>query len=82
MTSDAHSIDSQEMIQQLLAPSRSKTLDTYLVLSSCGVNLHDTVADIGCGPFTGTGTIQGVPVPVNGRQRVGESGNSLHQNPA
>ena len=40
----------QEFIQMLLAPERSQSVDTFLVLSFSGINLHDTVADIGCGP--------------------------------
>jgi ubiquinone/menaquinone biosynthesis C-methylase UbiE len=40
----------QEFIQRLLSPKRSQTLDTFLVLSISEINLHDTVADIGCGP--------------------------------
>ena len=50
MTSEADSMSSQEMIQRLMAPSRARTVDTYVILSLCGINLHDTVADIGCGP--------------------------------
>ncbi len=48
MTSEPMS--NQEFIQRLLSPERSRTLDTFLVLSFSPINLHDTVADIGCGP--------------------------------
>ena len=40
----------QDFIQQLLAPERSKSMDTFSVLSFSEINLQDTVADIGCGP--------------------------------
>lgn len=38
------------MIQALLDPNRAKTLDTFLILTLSDINLHSTVADIGCGP--------------------------------
>ena len=40
----------EEFIQRLLSPERSQSADTFLVLSFSEINLHDTVADIGCGP--------------------------------
>lgn len=48
MASEATS--SQKLIQRLLAPERSRSVDTFLILSFSEINLHDTVADIGCGP--------------------------------
>ena len=50
MTSEADSSDSKAMIQRLLSPRRTQALDIFLILSLCGINLHDTVAEIGCGP--------------------------------
>ena len=43
-------MSTQDFIQSLLSPNRAQTLDTFLILSLCGINLHDTVAEIGCGP--------------------------------
>ena len=43
-------ITTQELIQHLMAPDRAETSDPFLILSFSGINLHDTVADIGCGP--------------------------------
>ena len=40
----------QDLIQALMSPDRARILDTFLILNMSGVNLHDTVADIGCGP--------------------------------
>ena len=48
MTSEPMS--TQEFIRRLLAPERSQSVDIFLVLSFSEINLHDTVADIGCGP--------------------------------
>ena len=48
MTSEPMS--NQEFIQRLLSPERSQAVDTFLVLTYSEINLHDTVADIGCGP--------------------------------
>ena len=50
MTSDADQTPTQELIQRLLAPEREQNLDSLLILSFSGINLHDTVADLGCGP--------------------------------
>ena len=50
MTSKPNQMTNQEFIRRLLAPDRAQTLDPFLVLSFCEINLHDTVADIGCGP--------------------------------
>ena len=50
MTSNPEELTTQELIQRLMAPERAQTLDPFLVLSFSGINLHDTVADIGCGP--------------------------------
>ena len=38
------------MIQALLSPDRVKSVDTFLILTLSEINLHSTVADIGCGP--------------------------------
>ncbi|SVC84320.1 uncharacterized protein METZ01_LOCUS337174, partial [marine metagenome] len=42
--------DNQEFIQRLLSPARAETLDTLTIFSFCPINVHDTVAEIGCGP--------------------------------
>ena len=47
MTAELDPMTTQEFIQPLLAPER---LDPFVVLSFCEIDLHDTVADIGCGP--------------------------------
>ena len=43
-------MSSQEFIQRLLSPDRLEILDPFVVLSFCPINVHDRVADIGCGP--------------------------------
>ena len=50
MTAEPNSMTTQERIQWLLAPERLERLDPFRILSFCEINLHDTVADIGCGP--------------------------------
>ena len=50
MTSESYGISAQELIQRLLDPERTKNLDTFLILTLSDINLHSTVADIGCGP--------------------------------
>ena len=50
MTSESQEISTQDMIQALLSPDRAKMVDTFLILSLSDINLHSTVADIGCGP--------------------------------
>ena len=50
MTSESPQIDTQELIQRLLDPDRAKNLDTFRILALSDINLHSTVADIGCGP--------------------------------
>ena len=40
----------QDRIRRYLSPERAEKLDPFVVLSFCPVNVHDTVADIGCGP--------------------------------
>jgi ubiquinone/menaquinone biosynthesis C-methylase UbiE len=50
MTSKPESTSTQEFIRQLMSSERSQKLDTFLILSFSGINLHDTVGDIGCGP--------------------------------
>ncbi len=50
MTSESYRISAQELIQRLLNPDRAKSLDTFLILTLTDINLHSTVADIGCGP--------------------------------
>ena len=50
MTSEHQEISTQELIQRLLDPDRAKKLDTFLILTLSDINLHSTVADIGCGP--------------------------------
>ena len=43
-------MSSQEFIQRLLSPERVEALDPLVILSFCPINVHDRVADIGCGP--------------------------------
>ncbi|PKB66281.1 MAG: hypothetical protein BZY81_07575 [SAR202 cluster bacterium Io17-Chloro-G4] len=50
MTSDSNEMDSQELIEALVSPERAKAVDTFLILTLSDINLHSTVADIGCGP--------------------------------
>ena len=50
MTSEPEQMSTQEFIQRLLAPEREQKLDAFAVLSMSDINLHDTVAEIGCGP--------------------------------
>ena len=50
MTSEPEQMSTQELIQQLLSPDRAQTIDTFLILGTSSINLHDTIADIGCGP--------------------------------
>jgi len=40
----------QELIQALMSPDRAQRLDDFLILNMSGINIHDTVAEIGCGP--------------------------------
>lgn len=55
----------QELIQRLLRPDRVHTLDPFIVLGLLGINSHDTVADIGCGP--GYFTIPLAKSVINGK---------------
>jgi ubiquinone/menaquinone biosynthesis C-methylase UbiE len=55
----------QEFIRALLAPERAEWLDPFPILSFSGINLHDTVADIGCGP--GFFTVPLAKYLVNGK---------------
>jgi|TARA_Y100000031_G_scaffold117137_1_gene129968 ubiquinone/menaquinone biosynthesis C-methylase UbiE len=50
MSSESDPMTTQDFIRRLLAPERAQDLDTFAVLTFSGINLHDTVADIGCGP--------------------------------
>ena len=50
MTSESYGMSSQELIQHLMNPDRAKGLDTFLILTLSNINIHSTVADIGCGP--------------------------------
>ena len=65
MTSEPEEMSTQEFIQRLLAPDRAQRTDTFLILSMSGVNLQDTVADIGCGP--GYFTVPLAKYLVNGK---------------
>jgi SAM-dependent methyltransferase len=50
VTSSSGQSDNQGFIQRLLSPERAATLDTLTIFSFCPINVHDTVAEIGCGP--------------------------------
>ena len=50
MTSSSGPSDNQGFIQRLLSPERAAMLDTLTIFSFCPINVHDTVAEIGCGP--------------------------------
>ena len=50
MTSESYGMSAKELIGRLLNPDRAEALDTFLILTLSGINLHSTVADIGCGP--------------------------------
>jgi ubiquinone/menaquinone biosynthesis C-methylase UbiE len=50
MTSESYGMSAQELIQRLINPDRAKKLDPFMVLTLSDINLHSTVADIGCGP--------------------------------
>ena len=50
MASQPDQPTTQQRIERYLRPERYQTLDPFTVLSFCPVNLHDRVADIGCGP--------------------------------
>ena len=63
--SGSKSMSSQEFIRRLLAPERAQHLDAFAILSFGGINLHDTVADIGCGP--GFFTVPLAKYLVNGK---------------
>lgn len=63
MTSEP--ISTSEFIRRLLSRERSDSLDSFVVLSHSEINLHDTVADIGCGP--GFFTVPLAKFLVNGK---------------
>ena len=48
--SEIPSSSAQDRIRRYLSPERAQKLDPFVVLSFCPVNVHDVVADIGCGP--------------------------------
>ncbi len=65
MSSEAGEISTPDLIQALMSVDRVKNTDTFLILSMSGINLHDTVADIGCGP--GFFTVPLAKYLVNGK---------------
>ena len=65
MTSNQGPMDNREFIGRLLSAERAETLDPLVILSFCPINLHDTVADIGCGP--GYFTLPLAKTLVNGK---------------
>ena len=65
MPSNRGPLDKQEFIGRLLSPERAETLDPLVIMSFCPINIHDTVADIGCGP--GFFTLPLAKVLVNGK---------------
>lgn len=65
MTSSSEPTEIQEFIRLLLSPKRLETSDPFVILSFCPLNVHDTVADIGCGP--GYFTLPLAKALVNGK---------------
>ncbi len=65
MSSEPVELTTQELIQALMSPDRAQRLDNFLILNMSGINLHDTVAEIGCGP--GFFTIPLAKYLVNGK---------------
>ena len=50
MATAPETMPTQELIQRLLRPDRVHRLDPSIILGLLGINSHDTLADIGCGP--------------------------------
>ena len=65
MASQPDSNTVEDRIRRYLSPERAQKLDPFVVLSFCPVNVHDTVADIGCGP--GYFTLPLAKMLVNGK---------------
>ena len=65
MTSEHYEMTTREFIQRLLSPERAERLDPLVILSFCPINIHDRVADIGCGP--GYFTVPLAKALVNGK---------------
>ena len=40
----------RERIRRLLDPERVQMLDTFLIFNFCGIDSHDEVVEVGCGP--------------------------------
>ena len=40
----------QERIRRLLDPERVKVLDAFMIFNFCGIDSHDEVVEVGCGP--------------------------------
>ncbi len=65
MTSNQGPMDNQEFIKRLLSPERAETQDPLVIFRFCPINIHYTVADIGCGP--GYFTLPLAKTLVNGK---------------
>ena len=50
MSSDQEPLTTREFIDMLLSPDRHAASDPLVIFSFCPINIHETVADIGCGP--------------------------------
>ncbi len=50
MSSDREPSTTREFIDALLSPNRLAAADPLVIFSFCPINIHETVADIGCGP--------------------------------
>ncbi len=65
MSSQPGEMTTQELIQALTSPDRARNTDTFLILNMSEINLHDMVAEIGCGP--GFFTVPLAKYLVNGK---------------
>ena len=50
MSSDQEPLTTSDFIDLLLSPDRLVMSDPLVIFSFCPINIHETVADIGCGP--------------------------------
>ena len=65
MSSDREPLTTREFIDLLLSPDRLAVSDPFVIFSFCPINIHETVADIGCGP--GYFTVPLAKALINGK---------------